>query len=62
MRDVTYLESLKRIIELAAAEILPKHPANADIYNALAEAMVGQAIRYFGLDGLICQRSQPKAA
>ena len=32
------------------------------IDNALAEAMVGQAIRYFGLDGLICQRSQPKAA
>lgn len=62
MRDVTYLESLKRIIELAAIEILPKHPGHTEIYNALAEAMVGQAIRYFGLDGSICQRSQAKAA
>lgn len=62
MRDVTYIESLKRIIELAAMEILPKHPGHADVYNALAEAMVGQAVRYFGLDGLTCQRSQANAA
>ncbi|MFU2207831.1 transposase [Solidesulfovibrio sp. C21] len=62
MRDVTYIESLKRIIELAAAEILPKHPATADIYNALAEAMIGQAIQFFGLTGSICQRSQANAA
>ena len=62
MRDVTYIESLKRIIELAAIEILPNHPVHTEIYNALAEAMVGQAIRYFGLDGSNCQRSQAKAA
>lgn len=62
MRDVTYLESLKRIIELSVIEMRPKHPGHTEIYNALAEAMVGQAIRYFGLDDSICQRSQAKAA
>jgi hypothetical protein len=62
MRDVTYLESLKRILELAMAQISPKDRATTDIYAALAEAILGQAILYFGLQGSTCQRSLAIAA
>jgi len=62
MRDVIRIESLEHIIELAAVEILQKFPTTADIYNALAETMIGQAIQYFGLVDLSCQRSQANAA
>lgn len=62
MRDVTHVGYLKRIIGLTPVEILAKDPSHTDIYTGLAEAMIGQAIQYFGLDVLIYQRSQPKAA
>jgi len=62
MRDVTYLESLKRILELAMAQTPPKGPATTDIYAVLADAILGQAILYLGLNSLTCQRSQAIAA
>ncbi|QLA18199.1 transposase (plasmid) [Desulfolutivibrio sulfoxidireducens] len=62
IRDVTYLESLKRILELAMAQTPPKHPATTDIYAALADAILGQAILYFGLQETIYQKSRDIAA
>ncbi|QLA18342.1 transposase [Desulfolutivibrio sulfoxidireducens] len=62
IRDVTYLESLKRILELAMAQTPPKDPATTDIYAALADAILGQAILYFGLQETIYQRSRDIAA
>ena len=62
MRDVTYLESLKRILELAMPQTPPKDRASTGIYAALADAILGQAILYFGLQGSTCQRSLAIAA
>ena len=59
---MTYLESLKRILELAMAQTPPKDPATTDIYAILADAILGQAILYLGLNSSTCQRSQTIAA
>jgi len=62
IKDVTYLESLKRILELAMAQMSPQDATITDVYAAMAEAILGQTILYLGFQGSICQKLQPIAA
>lgn len=62
MRDVTYVESLKRIVELAFTDIAQKNEVQATCYEKIAKAIIANAIRYFGLDSTNCQRTLGAAA
>lgn len=58
IRHVIYIEDLKRIIDVAAAEILSKKLATAYLYNALSKVMIIKMIQCFDLTGSLCQISQ----
>lgn len=61
MRDVTYLGSLERILTLAMDHLRQKGELVEAVYRDLIDAILGQAIDFFGLNKLISQRSHAVA-
>jgi len=62
MRDLSYLESLKRVLDMALEGLRQGTSWPQEAYPAMADAVLGQAIEAFGLKTLGCQRTQALAA
>lgn len=62
MRDLNYLESLKRILELALARLRQRGPWPKEAYQTMADAILGQTIDFFGLKQAVCLKTQAVAA
>jgi len=62
MRDLSYLESLKRIVELALSRMGQTGPLPENVCRTLMETILGEALDFFGFKPLICQRTQAVAA
>lgn len=62
MRDLSYLESLTRILELTRDGMRQKDCWQEHFYQAMADAILGQAIDLLGLKAHVCQRKQRLAA
>lgn len=62
MRDLSYLESLTRILELTRDRMCQKDCWQEHFYQAIADGILGQAIELLGLNATFCQRTQPLAA
>ena len=62
MRDLSYLESLTRILEMALARLRQSGHWPEQAYQAMADAILGQTIDIFGWKPAVCQRTQADAA
>jgi len=62
MRDLSYLESLTRILEMALARLRQSGHWPEQAYQAMADAILGQTIDFFGWKPAVCQRTQADAA
>jgi hypothetical protein len=62
MRDLSYLESLARVLEMARGRISHYGHWPEHAYQAMADGIPGQAIDFLGLNATVCQRTQPLAA
>lgn len=62
MRDLSYLESLKRVLDITLEGLRQGTPWPQEAYQAMADAVLGKAIKSFGLKTLGCQRTQAVAA
>ncbi len=57
MRDLSYVESLQRIVELALVRMGQAGPLPEDFRQGLMEAILGQALNFFGLRAQVYQRT-----
>jgi hypothetical protein len=62
MRDLSYLESLMRILDLTRDRMSQNNCWPEHFYQVMADAILGQAIDFLGLKANICQRTQRIAA
>ena len=57
MKDLSFIEALKRIIDLAVDKLRKSGELVEEAYQALITSIFGTAIDFFGLDQVLCQRS-----
>jgi hypothetical protein len=57
MKDLSFIEALKRIIDLAVDKLRKSGELVEEAYQALITSIFGTAIDFFGLDQELCQRS-----
>lgn len=58
IKDVTFLEALYRILSLAVDRLRKVGEFSEAAYRTMIDAVMGEAIRYFGLGQPDCQRTQ----
>lgn len=57
MRDLSFMDALKRILDLAVDKLRKAGEHSEEIYQSLISAIFGSAIDFFGLNRQLCQRS-----
>jgi hypothetical protein len=57
MKDLNFIEALKRILELAVDKLRNTGEFVEDVYQSLISAIFGASIEFFGLNKELCQRS-----
>ena len=62
MRDLSYLESLMRILDLTRDRMSQNNCWPEHFYQVMADGILGQAIDFLGLKAPVCQRTQRIAA
>ena len=62
MRDLSYLESLTRILEVAQDRLRQNGHWPEQAYKAMAGGILAQAIHFLGRKAAVCQRTQLDAA
>lgn len=62
MRDLSYLESLKRILELTRDQLRQNGQWPEQVYHVLADGILEQTIDFLGLRVPVCQRTQRLAS
>ena len=58
LSDISFMESLHRILTLAIDQLRKAGEYSEDVYRKLIDAIMGQAVEFFGFGKEICQRSQ----
>ena len=62
MRDLSYLQSLTRILDIALTRLCQTAPWPQEAYQVMAHAVLAQAIQSLGINTLNCQKTQHVAA
>ena len=57
MRDLSFMDALKRILDLAVDKLRKAGEHSEEVYQSLISAIFGSAIDFFGLNRQLCQRS-----
>ena len=57
MKDLNFIEALKRILELAVDKLRNTGEFVEEVYQSLISAIFGASIEFFGLNKELCQRS-----